>query len=83
MVVRVCAATSQIGDVSERCLSLFKVPTSSTPLLGPLFNHERVYVLFYLLYAQLLTYVNTVRFLNLVRPFLPFLPEVSSPDRKV
>ena len=26
---------------------------------------------------------RTVRFLNLVRPFLPFLPEVSSPDRKV
>jgi hypothetical protein len=24
-----------------------------------------------------------VRFLNLVRPFLPFLPEVSSPERKV
>lgn len=24
-----------------------------------------------------------VRFLNLVRPFLPILPEVSSPDRKV
>ncbi|RXW14526.1 hypothetical protein EST38_g11328 [Candolleomyces aberdarensis] len=23
------------------------------------------------------------RFLNLVRPFLPILPEVSSPDRKV
>ena len=25
----------------------------------------------------------TVRFLYLVKPFLPFLPEVSSPDRKV
>lgn len=27
--------------------------------------------------------LNTVRFLNLVRPFLPILPEVASPDRKV
>jgi hypothetical protein len=26
---------------------------------------------------------HLVRFLNLVRPFLPILPEVSSPDRKV
>jgi hypothetical protein len=26
---------------------------------------------------------SPVRFLNLVRPFLPILPEVSSPDRKV
>jgi hypothetical protein len=30
----------------------------------------------------LLTFL-LVRFLNLVRPFLPILPEVSSPDRKV
>lgn len=31
----------------------------------------------------MLTALLTVRFLNLVRPFLPILPEVSSPDRKV
>jgi hypothetical protein len=46
-------------------------------------SHERVYVLFCLLYTHLLTFMLSVRFLNLVRPFLPFLPEVSSPDRKV
>lgn len=31
----------------------------------------------------MLTELLAVRFLNLVRPFLPILPEVSSPDRKV
>ena len=47
------------------------------------FSHERVWVLFSIHSTAVLTPSSTVRFLNLVRPFLPILPEVSSPDRKV
>lgn len=42
-----------------------------------------MYVLFPLYLLLILLIFLLVRFLNLVRPFLPILPEVSSPDRKV
>lgn len=47
-------------------------------------HHERMYAIFFLFPSKCPDlFVSTVRFLNLVRPFLPILPEVSSPDRKV
>ena len=79
-----CPVIAPIAYISchvwkERC----EVANGKTTLFCTLMSGCMSFFLLYLFTFFLLLIFPLVRFLNLVRPFLPILPEVSSPDRKV
>ena len=75
------ATSRKMSDVSS---ALYKYSPSLFPWFSPHFPPwAGVSIQHPFQCANILKTLYTVRFLNLVRPFLPILPEVSSPDRKV